>query len=56
MFVLDTNVISELRKTYHGRTDANFLAWSNGLRWADLYLSAITVYELEVGISRHTAD
>jgi hypothetical protein len=52
MFLLDTNILSELRKAHHRRTDANFLAWSNGLRWADLYLSAITVYELEVGISR----
>ena len=52
MFLLDTNILSELRKAHHRRTDANFLARSNGLRWADLYLSAITVYELEVGISR----
>jgi predicted nucleic acid-binding protein len=52
MLLLDTNVISELRKVTHGRTDPRFVAWSNDLRWSDLFLSAITIYELEVGISR----
>jgi predicted nucleic acid-binding protein len=52
MLLLDTNVVSELRKVSHGRTDANFIAWSKGLRWADLFVSAITVYELEIGVSR----
>jgi len=52
MLLLDTNVISELRKVTHGRTDPRFVAWSNDLHWSDLFLSAITIYELEVGISR----
>jgi len=52
MLLLDTNVVSELRKVSHGRTDANFIAWSKGLRWADLFVSAITIYELEIGVLR----
>jgi predicted nucleic acid-binding protein len=52
MLLLDTNVISELRKAGHGRTDANFIAWSKGLQWSDLFLSSITIYELEVGVCR----
>jgi predicted nucleic acid-binding protein len=52
MFLLDTNVISELRKVRHGRTDPRFIAWSGHLRWSELFLSTITIYELEAGISR----
>jgi predicted nucleic acid-binding protein len=52
MFLLDTNVISELRKVRHGRSDPRFTTWSGNLRWSELFLSAITIYELEVGISR----
>jgi len=52
MFLLDTNVISELRKVRHGRTDPNFIAWSQGLRWSELFLSSITIYELELGVLR----
>jgi toxin FitB len=52
MLLLDTNVVSELRKVRDGRTDPNFTAWSKSLRWADLFLSVMTIYELEVGVSR----
>jgi predicted nucleic acid-binding protein len=52
MLLLDTNVVSELRKVTHGRTDPGFMAWAQNLRWSDLFLSTITIYELEVGISR----
>lgn len=52
MLLLDTNVISELRKVTHGRTDPSFMAWAQNLRWSELFLSAITIYELKVGISR----
>ena len=52
MFLLDTNVISELRKAHHKRTDPVFRAWAKDLQWEELYLSVITLYELEVGISR----
>jgi predicted nucleic acid-binding protein len=50
MFLLDTNVISELRKAPSGRVDANVVAWARSVPTADLYLSAITVLELELGI------
>lgn len=52
MLLLDTNVISELRKVNYSRTDAKFIAWSRTLHWSDLFLSAITVYELELGVCR----
>jgi predicted nucleic acid-binding protein len=51
VILLDTNVISELRKVRLGRTDPTFVAWASGLQWSDLYLSVITIYELQLGIA-----
>jgi predicted nucleic acid-binding protein len=50
MFVLDTNVVSELRKIRLGRADKNVARWADGVETAALYLSAITVQELEIGV------
>jgi predicted nucleic acid-binding protein len=50
MFVLDTNVVSELRKIRTGRADVNMAQWADSVDSADLYLSAITVQELEIGV------
>lgn len=52
MLLLDTNVISEIRKVHDKRTDPKFAGWARKLRWADLYLSTITIYEIELGIGR----
>lgn len=52
MFLLDTNVISELRKAGDGKADANVTAWLSGVDAASLYISAITAMELELGILR----
>ena len=50
MFVLDTNVVSELRKIRLGRADRNVAQWADSVDSADLYVSAITVQELEIGV------
>ncbi|MDL9979075.1 type II toxin-antitoxin system VapC family toxin [Microbacterium candidum] len=48
-YLLDTNVVSELRKSVT-RIDRNVAAWGGTLD-ADLqFLSAITVFEVELGI------
>jgi predicted nucleic acid-binding protein len=52
MFLLDTNVVSELKKASVGRIDPNVARWAVGVRPADLYLSVITIHELEVGVLR----
>ena len=52
MFLLDTNVVSELRKAGDGRADANVIAWLSNVDAASLYLSTITVMELELAIMR----
>ena len=50
MFLLDTNVVSELRKVKSGRADPNVGAWVNSVDSQALYVSAITIGELEVGV------
>jgi len=52
MFLLDTNVISELRKAGDGRADANVTAWLSGQDAGALFISAITVMELDIGVRR----
>ncbi len=50
MYLLDTNVISELRKSGSGKADKNVTKWANKVSASNLYLSAITILELETGI------
>ena len=50
MFVLDTNVVSELRKIRLGRADKCVAQWADSVDSVDLYLSVITVQELEIGV------
>jgi len=52
MFLLDTNVISELRKAGDGKADASATAWLAREDAASFYISAITLLELEIGILR----
>ena len=49
-YLLDTNVISELRKVGDGKADPNVAAWIGAQDSRDLFLSAITILELERGI------
>lgn len=49
MFLLDTNVVSELRKVRSGKADGNVAAWIGRARSASLFLSAIVIHELELG-------
>lgn len=50
MYVLDTNVVSELRKVRLGKADAQVAAWAEAVDAADLFVSAITIMELELGV------
>jgi len=47
MYLLDTNVVSELRKS---RPHGAVLAWFEAVDDADLYLSAVTLGEIQAGI------
>lgn len=47
MYLLDTNVVSELRKAKTNKIDKKVEAWANHVSTPTLYLSVITVLELE---------
>ena len=49
-YLLDTNVVSELRKIGDGKADANVVAWVGREDASSFFLSAITILELERGI------
>ena len=48
MYVLDTNIISELRKAK--KAHPNVKKWAERVPSASLYISIISVLELEIGI------
>ena len=47
-YLLDTNVISELRKGE--RADANVRMWFQGLDDEEIYLSVLTIGEIRRGV------
>jgi len=49
MYLLDTDVISELRRR---RRNRNVVAWISNVSAADLFLSVVTIGEIELGIAR----
>lgn len=50
MYLLDTNVISELRKAKSGKADLQVVKWANSVATSSLFLSVITILELETGV------
>lgn len=50
MYILDTNVISEIRKAKSNRADNNVIAWANSTPSSEMFVSAITILELEMGV------
>jgi len=50
MYLLDTNVVSELRKIRAGKADSHVADWADSVDAVDLYLSVITIQELEIGV------
>lgn len=47
MFLLDTNVISELRRSE--KADGNVVTWAGTVSAASFFLSAISILEIELG-------
>jgi predicted nucleic acid-binding protein len=47
MFLLDTNVVSELRRP--DKADRNVVAWANAIPAASFFISAISILEIELG-------
>ena len=50
MFLLDTNVLSALRRTE--TAPPALVAWAGAVEAQDMYLSAISIFELELGVQR----
>jgi predicted nucleic acid-binding protein len=53
MYLLDTNVVSELRKPRRGKKgamDRHVSSWASGVAVNALYISSITILEIETGI------
>jgi predicted nucleic acid-binding protein len=48
MYLLDTNVISELRKGK--KADPKVITWAQTIPTASLYISAVSILELQIGI------
>mgnify|MGYP000424457197 FL=1 len=51
MYLLDTNALSELRKRRSGKMSPAVEAWAGSVDQADMYLSVITIMEIELGIA-----
>ncbi len=50
MFVLDTNVVSEMRKAGSGRANPHVVRWLVQADATSFYVSAVTLQELEFGV------
>ena len=50
MFVLDTNVVSELRKAATGRANNGVTDWASSVPATLMFLSVISLHELEHGV------
>jgi len=50
-YLLDTNVLSELRKSAN-RIDRRVREWAERPATSELYISAISVMEIEIGVAR----
>jgi predicted nucleic acid-binding protein len=48
--LLDTNVVSELRKAKTGKINPNVKAWADSVVPTDLFISVVTLLEIEMGI------
>jgi hypothetical protein len=49
-YLLDTNVVSELRKVKTGRIDRHVAAWEKSISAGEMFLSVVSILELEIGI------
>ncbi|MGB1109308.1 MAG: type II toxin-antitoxin system VapC family toxin [Gammaproteobacteria bacterium] len=52
MYLLDTNVISELRKVRAGKADSGVARWAETVDAGQLFASVIAIEEIEIGILR----
>ncbi|CAN5275330.1 type II toxin-antitoxin system VapC family toxin [soil metagenome] len=52
MYLLDTDIVFELRNAKSGGTDPGLAGWAGGVSRATLFVSAVSLLELEAGVAR----
>ncbi|ESQ74495.1 type II toxin-antitoxin system VapC family toxin [Asticcacaulis sp. AC402] len=52
MYLLDTPVITELRQARTGKADPGVVTWAGGVARQNMYISAISLLELETGVAQ----
>ena len=52
MYLLDTPIVTELRKAKSGQTDAGLIRWAGGVARQNLFISALSLLELEAGVAQ----
>lgn len=52
MYLLDTDIVLELRNAKSGGTDPGLATWAAGVSRASLFISAITLLDLENAVAR----
>jgi predicted nucleic acid-binding protein len=52
MYLLDTDIVFELRNAKAGETDAGLAAWASSAPKASLFISVVTLLELETGVAQ----
>lgn len=52
MFLLDAPIVLELRRAKAGRTDPGLIKWAKATPAQNLYISALTLLEIETGIEK----
>lgn len=50
MYLLDTNIVSELRKAKSAKANLGVVNWAKSTQMHDLYISVITILEIQMGI------
>ncbi|CDZ64322.1 type II toxin-antitoxin system VapC family toxin [Neorhizobium galegae] len=50
MLLLDTNVVSELRKVAAGKADPSVVVWNETVDPAETFISSVVLHELEIGV------
>ncbi|WP_419552900.1 type II toxin-antitoxin system VapC family toxin [Candidatus Poriferisodalis sp.] len=50
MFVLDTNIVSELRKARSGKANRGVTEWASAVPTALMFMSVVSLHELEHGV------
>ena len=52
MYLLDTAIVAELRKAKTGQTDPGLIGWAAGVARQNLFISALSLLELEAGVAQ----